>query len=61
MFDYVNDQSEEVGNFVPNTDLTYGEMKRVVLEEWSNRSLTSGEMKTVLVEESSSVYEGRQR
>jgi hypothetical protein len=31
MFDYVNDQSEEVGDFVLNTDLTYGDMKRVVL------------------------------
>ena len=35
MFDFVNDQSEEVGNFVPNTDLTYGEMKRVCLKAWA--------------------------
>ena len=38
MFDYVNDTSEEVGNFVPNTDLTYGDMKSIVLAEWTRTS-----------------------
>ena len=36
MFDY--NQREEVGNFLPNTDLTSGEMETVVLEESSSIS-----------------------
>ena len=38
MFDNGNNQRKEVGNFLPKTDLTSGEMKTVVLEESSSIS-----------------------
>jgi len=37
MFDYVKDENGEVGNFFPNTDFTFGFMRKKVLEEWNNR------------------------
>ena len=37
LFDYVHNQTDQVGNFFPNTDLTYGEMKRIVLAEWNDK------------------------
>lgn len=36
-FDYVKDENGEVGNFFPNTDFTFGQMRDIVLKEWSNR------------------------
>ena len=36
VFDYVNDENGEVGNFFPNTDFTFGEMRRIVLKEMQN-------------------------
>jgi len=37
LFDFVNDQNGEVGNFFPNTDFTFGEMRKLVFDEWANR------------------------
>ena len=37
LFDYVNDENGEVGNFFPNTDLTFGEMRKIVFDEWNLR------------------------
>jgi hypothetical protein len=39
IFDCRNNQHEEVCNFLPNTDLTSGEMETVVLEESSSISI----------------------
>jgi len=36
-FDYVKDENGEVGNFFPNTDFTFGQMRDQVLQEWHNR------------------------
>lgn len=36
LFDYVNDENGEVGNFFPNTDFTFGEMRKIVLQEMRN-------------------------
>ena len=36
LFDYVNDENGEVGNFFPNTDFTFGEMRKIVLKETRN-------------------------
>jgi hypothetical protein len=33
-FDFVNDENGEVGNFFPNTDLTFGEMREKVMNEY---------------------------
>ena len=35
-FDYVNDDGI-VGNFFPNSDFTFGVMRKKVLQEWENR------------------------
>ena len=37
LFDYVNDENGEVGNFFPNTDFTFGEMREIVFDEWKSR------------------------
>jgi len=37
LFDYVNDENGQVGNFFPNTDFTFGEMRKLVFDEWANR------------------------
>lgn len=37
MFDFVKDENGEVGNFFPNTDFTFGYMRKKVREEWANR------------------------
>ena len=37
LFDYVNDANGQMGNFFPNTDFSFGEMRQIVLEEWANR------------------------
>jgi len=37
LFDYVNDANGQMGNFFPNTDFTFGQMRQLVLEEWANR------------------------
>lgn len=36
-FDFVKDENGEVGNFFPNTDFTFGELRDRVLKEWENR------------------------
>ena len=36
LFDYVNDENGEVGNFFPNTDFTFGEMRKIVLKQMIN-------------------------
>ena len=36
-FDFVKDENGEVGNFFPNTDFTFGEMRESLLKEWNNR------------------------
>ena len=37
LFDYVNDANGQMGNFFPNTDFSFGEMRQIVLDEWANR------------------------
>ena len=37
LFDYVNDENGQMGNFFPNTDFSFGEMRRIVLQEWAKR------------------------
>ena len=37
LFDYVNDENGQMGNFFPNTDFSYGEMRELVLKEWNDR------------------------
>jgi len=37
LFDFVNDENGEVGNFFPNTDFTFGEMRKIVFNEWADR------------------------
>jgi len=37
LFDYVNDENGQMGNFFPNTDFSFGEMRRIVLEEWEKK------------------------
>ena len=37
LFDYVNDANGQMGNFFPNTDFSFGEMRRIVLKEWDGR------------------------
>jgi len=37
LFDFANDTNGEVGNFFPNTDFTFGEMRKMVFDEWNNR------------------------
>ena len=37
LFDYVNDANGQMGNFFPNTDFSFGEMRRIVLHEWAAR------------------------
>jgi len=36
-FDFVKDENGEVGNFFPNTDFTFGEMRERVMKEYENR------------------------
>ena len=36
LFDYVNDEDGVVGSFIPNTDFTFGEMRKIVFEEKRN-------------------------
>ena len=38
LFDYVNDSNGQMGNFFPNTDFSYGEMRALVMDEYQNRS-----------------------
>jgi len=38
LFDYVNDTNGQMGNFFPNTDYSYGEMRALVMDEYQNRS-----------------------
>ena len=33
----IKDENGEVGNFFPNTDFTFGEMRDTVLKEWNQR------------------------
>lgn len=37
LFDYVNDENGQMGNFFPNTDYTFGEMRDLVTKEWNER------------------------
>jgi len=37
LFDYVNDENGQMGNFFPNTDFSFGEMRDLVIKEWNNR------------------------
>ena len=34
---FLKDENGEVGNFFPNTDFTFGEMRQQILKEWANR------------------------
>jgi len=36
-FDFVNDENGEVGNFFPNTDFTFGEMRDKVMNEYESK------------------------
>ena len=37
LFDYVNDTNGQMGNFFPNTDFTFGQMRALVMDEYQNR------------------------
>jgi len=39
-FDYVNNANGQMENFFPNTDFSFGEMRRIVLKEWDARHKT---------------------
>ena len=38
LFDFVKDEDGAVGGFYPNTDFTYGEMRKVVYNEWKYKA-----------------------
>lgn len=37
MFDFVNTKDGSIDNFVPNADLSFKQMERIVMEEWDER------------------------
>ena len=41
MFDYVNAEDGNMENFVPNADLTFKQMEKIVMEEWNKSKFRS--------------------
>ena len=37
MFDFVNTKDGSIDNFVPNADLSFKQMEKIVMEEWDER------------------------
>ena len=43
-FDYVNNDNGQMENFMPNTDFDFGELWRIILNEWYARNNSQGEI-----------------
>ena len=43
-FDYVNNDNGQMENFMPNTDFHFGELWRIILNEWYARNNSQGEI-----------------
>ena len=43
-FDYVNNDNGQMQNFMPNTDFDFGELWRIILNEWYARNNCQGEI-----------------
>ena len=43
-FDYVNNDNGQMENFMPNTDFHFGDLWRIILNEWYARNNSQGEI-----------------
>ena len=43
-FDYVNNDNGQMENFMPNTDFDFGDLWRIILNEWYARNNSQGEI-----------------
>ena len=64
LFDYVNDTTGQMENFFPNTEFSFGEMRRIVLHEWSvryrNKTMPVQEEKFTWIPDHKNIQKNRQ-